>query len=175
LPLEREAQGKLQVTLAGFVSDLAEGRLVVSVHAQAANIPVGMVDKVERFSTEFETGLLGDHELLEETDVPVLEAGLIDDIPHTVLRVKCSGGGRRENRLPVGVGTREVFGRVGVAARSSEATADRGIAVLDPELALATATEAADLADMSVIGICSDTAGSSGLKLRDAVNLPATQ
>ena len=44
-----------------------------------------------------------------QTDVPVLKARLIDRIAHAVLRVKCSGRGRRENRLPAGIRGCEVL------------------------------------------------------------------
>jgi hypothetical protein len=43
-----------------------------------------------------------------------------------------------------------------------------------PKLALIAAAEAADFTDLSVVGIRSDTTRSSGLELRDAVDLPPT-
>ena len=41
-----------------------------------------MVDEVERFGSELESSLLIDRERLEQSEVPVLESRLVDQIAH---------------------------------------------------------------------------------------------
>src|SRR5690349_2838738 len=134
-----------------------------------------MIDEVVSLRPELETATVVDQELFVKTDIPVLKAGLVNRVAHTVLRVKRPRCGRRENRLPAGVRRREVFRRIRITGRSGETTCHGRIAVHHPELTFVTTAEAPNLAHLRIVGVRADTARRPGLKLRDTVDFPAAQ
>src|SRR5258707_3514076 len=90
--LEVEAERELEIALAaayagGFGQDLAEGGAVVGIEADvggaaaaAATAPVRVVDEIEGFGAELEADVFFNRERFEQAEVPVLVAGLIDDV-----------------------------------------------------------------------------------------------
>ena len=107
--LEVEAEGELEVALAaGYAAargqDLAEGGQVRWIEpdvgaaaATAASAPVRVVDEVKGFGAELEADVFFDGEGLEEAKVPVLVAGLIDDVTN-LLGAESTGSRLGENR-----------------------------------------------------------------------------
>src|SRR5260370_17720524 len=77
--LEVQAQRELQIAyVAGLAGDLSEGGKVGRIEAGAT--PVRVVKDVERLGAELDSGLLREGNLLEETGVPIDEAGVVDHV-----------------------------------------------------------------------------------------------
>src|SRR5258708_22149423 len=70
--------------------------------------PVGMVPDVVSFRAELKSDGFVEWKTLEQPHVPVREAGLIDQVAHT-LRIKCARRGRPEDPFVVKV---ELFGAI---------------------------------------------------------------
>src|SRR5260370_40632903 len=102
LRLEEQAQRKLDIShVARLTGDLTECGKVGRVEAGA--VPVRVVEDVERLGAELHAGLLRERELLEETDVPVHEARVVDHVPESCrLRVERVLGGLGEEQIPAG-------------------------------------------------------------------------
>src|SRR6185436_282615 len=80
--LEAVPQAQLQVPLIALPCDFAEGS-AARIGIQAA--PVRMVEPVERFGAKQDLVPLGDREFLEQSQVPVLEARVVEVVPQPVL------------------------------------------------------------------------------------------
>lgn len=65
-----------------------------------------MVPNIEGLGAELEPVTLSERKALEESHVPVLESGLIEDVAYT-LRDERSGSWFSENQGPVGIGSGE--------------------------------------------------------------------
>ena len=78
--LELEAQRKLNValvTLRGRFPERGAGRIEIRT------VPVRVVEGVECLGAELEALRFGHGELLVQTDVPILEAGIVNGLPET--------------------------------------------------------------------------------------------
>src|SRR3974377_1731226 len=77
--LEVEAKRQLQVPgVVGFPRDFPESSQVIRIGSDA--VPVRMIENVESFGAELESDALVDRELLEQRQVPIVEAGVVDDV-----------------------------------------------------------------------------------------------
>src|ERR1700733_11264411 len=131
---QRELEVPRQTGLARDLSELAGSRIQVG----AAEVRV--IREVVTLRAELESGSLVDNERLEQREVPILEARLVDGVAHTRLQVESTVRRRRA------VG-REILHRAGVAARSGiGACIDGDGSVQDPERAPRATTEAAEFA-----------------------------
>src|SRR5215469_16363334 len=88
---EVEAEGELEIALAlpssaALCEHFAEGGAcriesdIGAAIATAATAPIGMIDEVKGFGTKLEAKLLADGKGFEQAEIPVLIAGLIDEI-----------------------------------------------------------------------------------------------
>src|ERR1039457_353685 len=93
--LELEAKRKLQVAhVARFARNLAE---LSSGRIEIGTIPVRVIEGVVCFSPELDKGPLSDRELLEQAEVPVVEARLVNRVADSVLYVESTGCWLRED------------------------------------------------------------------------------
>ena len=149
-----------------FAGDHSE--LEAGCRIQIRPAQLRMIDKVIGFGAELESGPLVDCELLVQSDVPILDTGLIDRVAHPALQIESSGGGLRRV-------SRKIARRVRCSYRSGEGSrADGGSTVQHPKLAFRSASEAAEFPDPGEIGIRSESARAAGLKLHRATHLPAS-
>src|ERR1039457_479476 len=112
--LELEAKRKLQVAhVARFAGDLAElsGR-----RAEIGTTPVRVIESVVGFRPELDKCPLSDRELLEQAEVPVVEARLINRVADSVLCVESTGCRLREDLRSVCVRNSEPVCRIVHAA-----------------------------------------------------------
>src|SRR5207302_295257 len=117
--------------------------------------------------------LLANRECLEQSEVPVLEAGLVDEVAHK-LRVERTRGRLLEDRRAVRVRRGEPL--VGVLrAIRRELADDFGMAADDVVLAVDPAAEVRIQAHAGVVFLLGNTARRASLKLRDAADLPSTE
>src|SRR5580658_8814856 len=166
--LERVTQGKLESTdqsgFRGHLSKLGRSRI------QVRRAPVGVIGEVVGLAPELEVISFVDGKPLEHGYVPVLQAWLVNGIPHSRLKVEGAGRGRSK------VGG-ELFHRAGLAGWSSETSYDVRRSTENPELTLGTASEAAEIgrADACEIVVGSDAARLSRLKLNRSAKAPSAQ
>src|SRR6185369_9350339 len=166
---EVEPQRKLQLTgesrLAGDHAKLAGGRIVVRP-AQ-----VRMIGEVICFRPKLESASFINCELLEQGQIPILNAGCVNRVAHARLQIERTG--RR-----LGSARREVSGRSGGCYRSGKRSGvDSDGPTQNPILTLraASAAETAELANSGKIVIGCDPAGRPCLELGCAGNLPAAE
>src|SRR3954447_2646058 len=134
-----------------------------------------MIECIECFRAELEALRFGHGKLLVKTDVPVLEAGIVDAATHVRLHVECALRRRGKHRRPIRIRDREPLCRV-LSAVGSKLVDNRGIAVDHPELPrAAAAVPVTVLAHAGVVVVRDYLAGSAGLELRDAADLPAAE
>src|SRR5215831_10568440 len=85
-----EPQGKLEVAreagFAGDHSELARGRIQIRI------AEIRVVDEIVCFSPKLKTGPLVDWEFFQQTDVPILKAGLVNRIANAALQVEGAVG-----------------------------------------------------------------------------------
>src|ERR1700704_2161081 len=128
-----------------------------------------MVPHVVSLGAELEAKPLVDRESLEQSHVPVLVSGLVDQIANA-LRVESPRCRGRENRRSIGVSSGEPL-----ALRTKRAD-DLGVPIPPPDLAVPAASPVSILPDARVVHIRRyDAARQSSLKLRDATDLPSAK
>ena len=134
-----------------------------------------MIDEVVGISIELEPSSLVDWECLLEIEVPVLISRSVDVVANTFLQIEgaCRRLGKDRRAIRVGCGDVLVALLPWIPRKLLE---DLRSSIHDPELSLGgirTATEAANLANASVIIVRSDAARLPCLELRTATELPA--
>src|SRR5258706_15472000 len=99
--LEVEAERKLQVAnVARLGSDLQEGTQVGGIGSNSG--PVRVIEGIVSFSAELEAGPLGKGELLEQSEVPVVEARIVQNVAGGVGSHECAGSRGRDEQRTVG-------------------------------------------------------------------------
>ena len=111
-----------------------------------------MVDEVERLGAELEPSLLVNRERLEQAEVPVLEARLVDQVTDA-LRVERPGRRLGKDLRAIGIRRRKPL------AATAERPDDPGSAVYDSILAVNSASEVGVQTDSRIITATCDAAG----------------
>ena len=129
----------------------------------------GMIGEVVCLRAKLESGPLVDCEFLEQGQVPILYAGLVDRVAYAGLQVE--GAGCRLSDAG-----RKISRRSGCCDRSGKSPGvDGDRPVHDPILALRAAAETAELANPGKVVVGADPAGRARLELGGAGDFPAAE
>src|SRR6185312_1095390 len=170
-----ESQRQHNVALASFSGHLAKAAARwVEIHSAAGRSAyVRVIDEVECFRPELESSGVVNCERLKQSQVPVLEAGLINQVPD-ILVAERAGSRRNEDRASVRIARREPLARI-LASIGCKLAKNLRIPGDVIKLARITASEAAILADANKIVLLSDAARRAALELCEAADLPAAE
>src|SRR5712691_3901621 len=137
---ERELDITLTATnaaaLGGYFSEVRAGGVEVHTGATAApapSTPIRVVNKVKCLGPELEPCALGNRERFEQSEIPVLESRLVNQVSN-VLRVERPGRRCRKDRRAVRVLRCEPL------SIRAEGTDNRGVAINHPVLAVDAAS-----------------------------------
>ena len=129
----------------------------------------GVIGEIVCLRAKLEAGPLVDGELLEQGQVPILNARLVDRVAYAGCRLKVPAAGC----VTLAVKILRRSGRGDWSGKGPGVDADRP--VQDPELALRAAAEAAEFADAGEIVVGADAAGRAGLELGGAGDFPPAE
>src|ERR1044072_8704081 len=129
-----------------------------------------MIEKIERFAAQLETGSLPHHELFEQSQIPVLKSRAVNRVSHSLLKIKRARRRGRKNRGAVRLFSREVLTRT--TGRIRELLLDRGRSVHNPVLP-GIAGKSAEFTHSGIIIAAADAARYACLKLGNTTDLPS--